>query len=73
MSSADWNAIKVAVTEVDGSCTVTVCPGMGAPVMLKDGKVLKFRAGLVDGHETMNGDANVKASSALIGVYDSIN
>jgi hypothetical protein len=73
MSSEDWNAIKVALTEVEGRCTATVCPGMEAPVMLKDGKVVKCRGGLVDGHETMNGDANVKASSALIGVYDSMN
>ena len=72
VSSADWNTIKVALTEVDGRCTVTFCPGMGAPVILKDGKVFKFRGGLVDGHETMNGDANVKASSASIGVYDNM-
>ena len=41
-------------TEVDVGCTVTFCPGMGAPVMLRDGKSLRPRGGLVVGHETIN-------------------
>lgn len=69
------NAIKVGWTEVESvrGCTVRFCPGMGTPVILRVGKVWRPREGLVDGHEVVNLAANVKASSALIGVYDSMN
>jgi hypothetical protein len=40
---------------------------------LRAGKAWKLRGGLVDGHESVNWLANVKASFALIGVCDSIN
>ena len=49
----------------------TDCPGK-APVMLRAGKGMRLRLGLVLGHETMNPDAAVKAWRIVRGVYDNL-
>ena len=69
----------MAVIFDDGAnCTVTLSPGKTAfpgkaPAMLRDGKGVRPKLGLVDGHETMNSDAAVKAWRIVRGVYYSLN
>ena len=63
--------------EDDVNCTVAFSPGKAfsagkAPVILRAGKGVRPRLGLLDGHETMNPDASVKACFLEREVYDSL-
>ena len=58
----------------DVNCTLAFCPGKAVwfvgkePSILRGGKGVRFRLGLLDGHEVMNGDANEKACLMVRGV-----
>lgn len=52
--SPERNMTCVGRSESDWRCTVTFCPGMGSPVMLRAGKGFRPREGLVDGHDLVN-------------------
>ena len=69
----------MAATFDDGAyCTVALSPGKTdfpgkAPLMLRDGKGVRSKLGLVGGHETMDPDATVKAWRIVRGVYYNLN
>ena len=62
----------------DANCTVAVSPGKAfdcpgkAALRLKDGKTVRFKLGLVGGHQVMNLDANEKTRFMERGVYDGL-